>query len=93
MCITYYEVGRIIIEQEQGGKSRAEYGTSLLKDLSVFLSGLYGRGFSETNLRNARKFFQTYEKQIQQLLTAELNAQKLELRRCQSPETVLCGRL
>ena len=76
MCITYFEVGRIIVEQEQGGKARAEYGTNLLKDLSVFLTNLYGRGYSETNLRNARKFFQTYEGQIQQLLTAELKTQK-----------------
>jgi len=76
MCITYYEVGRIIVEQEQGGKTRADYGSALLKDLSVFLTGLYGRGFSETNLRNARKFFLTYEGQIQQLLTAELETQK-----------------
>jgi len=76
MCITYYEVGRIIVEQEQGGKTRAEYGTGLLNDLSEFLTNLYGRGFSETNLRYARKFFQTYEKQIQQLLTAELKVKK-----------------
>jgi predicted nuclease of restriction endonuclease-like (RecB) superfamily len=79
MCITYYEIGRMIVEQEQGGKERAEYGSNLLKELSVFLTNRFGRGFSETNLRNARKFFQIYEMQIQQLLTVELGNDKQQL--------------
>ncbi len=71
MCVTYFEIGRMIVEEEQGGTSRAAYGSELLKELSVYLTDRLGRGFSETNLRNARKFFQVYRSSIQQFLTAE----------------------
>jgi len=77
MCVTYFEVGRLIVEQEQGGKVRAEYGRGLLKELSEFLNERFGKGFSETNLRNARKFFQIYSSSIQQILSAELDIQKM----------------
>jgi predicted nuclease of restriction endonuclease-like (RecB) superfamily len=70
-CISYFLVGRMIVEREQDGKARAEYGRGLLKELSVFLNGRFKRGFSETNLRNARKFYQVYSPSIQQLMTAE----------------------
>jgi predicted nuclease of restriction endonuclease-like (RecB) superfamily len=72
MCITYYEIGRMIVEQEQDGKARAEYGTGLLKELSSYLSKRVGKGFSETNLRNARKFYQVYAPSIMQLPTAKI---------------------
>jgi hypothetical protein len=54
---TYFEIGRVIVEQEQDGKICAEYGSGLLKELSVFLNFRFKKGVSETNLRNARKFF------------------------------------
>ena len=60
MCITYFEVGRMIVEQEQGGKVRAEYGRGVLKELSAYLTGRFGRGFSLTNLKNAKKFYLLY---------------------------------
>jgi len=72
MCVTYFEIGRMIVEEEQGGKVRAEYGRGLLPELSVFLNGRFKKGFSETNLRNARKFYQVYADTIQQTLSAEL---------------------
>ena len=80
MCISYYEVGRIIVEEEQEGKARAEYGRGLLRGLSEFLSGRVGKGYSETTLKNARKFYQIYspsirqdpQAQIRQTLSAEL---------------------
>ncbi|MCL1912038.1 MAG: PDDEXK nuclease domain-containing protein [Leptospirales bacterium] len=74
MCITYFEVGRMIVEEEQDGKVRAKYGRGLLKELSKFLGARVGKGFSETNLRNARKFYQTYASSIQQFVTAELES-------------------
>ena len=74
MCITYFEVGRMIVEEEQDGKVRAKYGRGLLKELSKFLGARVGKGFSETNLRNARKFYQTYASSIQQFVTAELGS-------------------
>jgi len=72
MCVTYFEVGRMIVEQEQDGKARAKYGRGLLKELSEFLTKRFRRGFSETNLRNARKFYQVFASSIPQSKTAEL---------------------
>jgi predicted nuclease of restriction endonuclease-like (RecB) superfamily len=71
MCITYFELGRMIVEQEQNGKVRAEYGRSLLLELSEYLKGRFGKGFSETNLKNFRKFYLSYEKGIRQSMIAE----------------------
>jgi predicted nuclease of restriction endonuclease-like (RecB) superfamily len=75
ICITYFELGRMIVEQEQNGKSRAEYGRSLLLELSEYLNGHFGKGFSETNLKNFRKFYLAYEKRIQQTMFAESDSQ------------------
>jgi predicted nuclease of restriction endonuclease-like (RecB) superfamily len=72
MCVTYFEVGRMIVEEEQGGKARAEYGKGLLAGLSNYLNGRVGKGFSESTLRNARKFYQVYAPSIQQTMFAEL---------------------
>ena len=66
MCITYFEVGRMIVEREQGDKVRAEYGRGLLKELSAYLTGRFGRGFSLTNLKNAKKFYLLYSPSITQ---------------------------
>ena len=62
MTITYFEIGRIIVEEEQNGKDRAEYGKQLLKDLSKQLTKEFGRGFSIDNLENMRKLFLTFSK-------------------------------
>jgi predicted nuclease of restriction endonuclease-like (RecB) superfamily len=72
MCVTYFEIGRMIVEQEQGGKERAEYGRGLLKELSAYLENRVGKGFSETTLKNARKFYQIYAPSIRQSLIAKL---------------------
>ena len=60
MVLTYYEIGRMIVEEEQNGKNRAEYGTRLLKNLSTYLTEEFGKGFSIINLENMRKFYLTY---------------------------------
>ena len=73
MCLTYFEIGRMIVEEEQGGNARAEYGRGLLAALSSFLNTRIKKGFSETNLRNARKFYQVYADSIQQTMSAELS--------------------
>lgn len=73
MVYTYFEIGKMIVEEEQYGNKRAEYAKSVLKELSVKLSEKFGRGFSETNLRNMRKFYIIYSHtQIQQKLSAEM---------------------
>lgn len=72
MVYTYFEIGRMIIDDEQQGSLRAEYAKSVLKELSANLSDKFGRGFSERNLRNMRQFFITYaQTQIQQKPSAE----------------------
>ena len=76
MCAAYFEVGRMIVEQEQGGKTRAEYGRGVLAELSTYLTGRFGKGFSETNLKYCRQFYIVYEPTIRQTLSDELDIQK-----------------
>jgi predicted nuclease of restriction endonuclease-like (RecB) superfamily len=58
MAVTYWEIGRRIVELEQSGKQRAEYGKALLKRLSADLTERFGRGFSRANLEYMRRFYQ-----------------------------------
>lgn len=60
MTATYWEVGRRIVEFEQGGETRAEYGQALLHRLASDLTGRFGRGFSERNLGKYRLFYLTW---------------------------------
>ena len=57
---TYWEIGRIIVEDEQGHSERAEYGKELINDLSRQLTKEYGRGFSRSNLQNMRNLYLSY---------------------------------
>ncbi len=57
MTATYWEMGRRIVEYEQGGQERADYGEALLKKLSSDLMQRFGRGFSERNLLKCRTFY------------------------------------
>jgi predicted nuclease of restriction endonuclease-like (RecB) superfamily len=60
MVHTYFTIGRMIVEHEQGGKTRAEYGGAVLRQLSKRLTKEFGRGFSVDNLQNMRQFYLTY---------------------------------
>ena len=60
LTATYWEIGRRIVEFEQGGESRAEYGASLMERLSEDLSCRFGRGFSVDNLESMRLFYLAY---------------------------------
>ncbi|GAB1464716.1 PDDEXK nuclease domain-containing protein [Aliarcobacter cryaerophilus] len=62
MTQTYYQIGKRIVEEEQGGEIRAEYGKSLLKLLSVQLINEFGKGFSVDNLENIRRFYLAFQK-------------------------------
>jgi predicted nuclease of restriction endonuclease-like (RecB) superfamily len=77
MCVTYFEVGRMIVEEEQGGRIRAEYGKGLLNELSAYLTERLGRGFSLTNLKNAKKFYLTYLPSVQQSLVVKSEKSQL----------------
>lgn len=62
MVMTYFEIGRMIVEEEQDGKERADYGKQILKDLSDVLTKEFGKGFSVDNLENMRRFYVVYGK-------------------------------
>jgi predicted nuclease of restriction endonuclease-like (RecB) superfamily len=62
--LTNYEIGRRIVEHEQKGAKRAEYGKELLKELSTRLSEEFGGGFSPVNLSLMRKFFLTWKDRV-----------------------------
>lgn len=66
MVYTYYEIGRYIVEDEQGGENRAIYGQELLKGLSNRLTHRLGKGWSVENLTLMRKFFITYSNPIEE---------------------------
>jgi len=57
---TNYEIGRQIVEEEQGGKRRADYGKQIIEDLSLRLTQRFGRGWSEPTLWRIRQFFLLY---------------------------------
>ena len=57
MTATYWEIGRMIVENEQKGKKRAGYGEKIIKGLSKDLTDCFGKGFSARNLRQMRQFY------------------------------------
>jgi predicted nuclease of restriction endonuclease-like (RecB) superfamily len=70
MVEAYWNVGRMIVEEEQQGKERAEYGTYIIRNLSNRLTEEFGKGFAEQSLRNMRQFFLCFE--IRSALRSEL---------------------
>jgi len=64
MVAAYWEIGREIVEEEQRGEERAEYGKQLLKRISEQLTGELGKGFGERNLRFIRQFYLTYAHRV-----------------------------
>jgi predicted nuclease of restriction endonuclease-like (RecB) superfamily len=85
IVITYFEIGRLIVENEQQGKERAEYGKSVLKELSQKLTDEFGKGYSLRNLEQMRKFFLVYSKT--QTLSAKSEDEKSAslMRKSESP--------
>lgn len=71
MVQSYWQIGRLIVEHEQAGESRAAYGKQQLQALSQQLTEKLGRGFDVRNLRNMRSFFQTFP--IRNALRTELS--------------------
>lgn len=58
----YWEIGRLIVEDEQQGKAKAAYGKGILKTLSKQLTLEFGKGFDESNIRNIRQFYLAFQK-------------------------------
>lgn len=60
MLNSYWDIGHEIIEEEQSGKERAEYGKHIIKNLAERLTKEYGQGYIEQNLRNMRQFYRGF---------------------------------
>ena len=71
--MTYYSIGRWIVEEQQEGSSRAKYGQQIINNLSEKLLTEFGRGFSGDTLKNARKFYLTYKERISETVFSLLN--------------------
>lgn len=71
MVQAYWHIGRLIVEQEQQGQERAEYGKQQLKLLSERLQGEFGKGFDASNLRNMRRFYLAFP--IRETVSLELS--------------------
>lgn len=71
MLLAYWNVGRIIVENEQNGNIKAEYGKQIMKELSRELRKILGTGFSVSNLQYMRRFYLKYQKQ--QILSVKLS--------------------
>ncbi|MCK9436280.1 MAG: PDDEXK nuclease domain-containing protein [Synergistaceae bacterium] len=64
IVLTYFEIGKLIVEEEQEGKERAEYGKSVLKELSQKLTDEFGKGYSVYNLERMRNFYLVFRDRI-----------------------------
>ena len=62
MVLAYWQIGQLIVEQEQQGQTRAQYGKAQLKQLSQQLSSEFGKGFDVSNIRNMRRFYLAFQK-------------------------------
>ncbi len=90
MVYTYFEIGKYIIAYEQNGNDRAEYGKGVLKNLSKRLTNRFGKGYSEDNLSNMRKFYLCYrEENFSETLSRKFTlswSHYLKLMRIENPD-------
>ena len=76
--MTFYAIGRWIVEVEQQGESRAKYGRQIIKNLSEAMNTQFSRGFSVDTLENARKFYLTYQDRISETVFRKFAVEKSE---------------
>lgn len=76
--LTFYSLGRWIVEEQQHGESRAKYGQQVIAKLSEALNTQFGKGFSEDTLKNARKFYLTYKGRISETVFSLFDIEKSE---------------
>ncbi|QBO57150.1 PDDEXK nuclease domain-containing protein [Chryseobacterium salivictor] len=80
MVEAYWLVGKRIVEEEQNGEERAEYGKFVVKSLATELTKAFGKGFSERNLRNFRQFYLTFpDEEMRYTLCAKLSWSHIRL--------------
>lgn len=78
LVATCWFIGRRIVEHEQKGKERSEYGEALLEKLSKDLTQRFGRGFSPDNLEAMRRFYLAYKDEISETVSRKLNKDNSE---------------
>lgn len=71
MVQTYWQIGKMLVEDEQQGEKRAKYGTNQLQNISKELTKEFGKGFDVSNLRNMRRFYLTFP--IQETVSPKLS--------------------
>ena len=76
--MTFYSIGKWIVEVQQQGEKRAKYGKQVIKKLSESLTARFGRGFSVDNLENMRKFYITFKNRISETLFRKFTVEKSE---------------
>lgn len=76
--MTYYSLGKWIVEVQQEGQERAQYGKKVIKALSDHLTEKFGRGFSKTNLEFFRRFYLNYEDRIAETVFRHFAIEKTE---------------
>ena len=87
-------IGRRIVEQEQQGNTRADYGKHVIELASQSLTEMFGQGFSETQARNFRKFYLSFNNlQIQQTMPAEFRTRLASIQQTMPTESVSDGLL
>ncbi|MCA6422440.1 MAG: DUF1016 family protein [Flavobacterium sp.] len=79
MVHTYFEIGRTIVEDEQQGEARAEYGKKVLKELSVKLKERFGKGYSVENLDRMRYFYKSYQPSISSTVLTKLEGTEKQI--------------
>ena len=76
--MTYYSLGRWIVEEQQSGAHRAGYGRKVIQTLSNRLNAEFGKGFSVDTLENTRKFYLCYQDRISETLFRKFADEKSE---------------
>jgi predicted nuclease of restriction endonuclease-like (RecB) superfamily len=88
MVVTYYQIGKIIVEDEQNGKYRADYAKKVLVQLSKRLTKEFGKGYSATNLEYIRKFYKVYKNRIPQSMIGKSDKTRKTVKE-QIPQSVI----
>ncbi len=74
--LTYFALGKWIVEEQQNGENRAQYGKNIINRLSVALNQKFGKGFSVDTLEHARKFYLTYKERISETVLRKFTIEK-----------------
>lgn len=86
MVFTYFQLGKLIVEEEQSGKSKAAYGEEIIKQLSKVLTKQFGRGFSPRNLASIRLFYLQYHSKLKSPILQTASAKSEALSRISFPD-------